>query len=85
MIVNFSIDFFSSEECKSQFERDTGENTVQSMSSEDMHEEETETETEKETGENTVQSMSSEDVHVDAGDEELRVAVVYLTVQCNVV
>ena len=39
----------------------------------------------KEMGENTVQSMSSEDVHVDAGDEELRVAVVYLTVQCNVV
>ena len=59
MIVNFSIDFFSSEECKSQFERETGENTVQ--------------------------SMSSEDIHVDAGDEELRVAIVYLTVQCNVV
>ena len=62
-------------------ETETGENTVQSISSEDMHEEETE----KETGDNTVLSMSSEDIHVDAGDEELRVAVVYLAVQCNVV
>ena len=39
----FSINLFSSDEYKSQLERETGENTVESMSCENMYEEEKET------------------------------------------
>ena len=53
-LIDFTRDS-ASDKCKSK--RETGQNTVESMSSEDMHEEK------REMGEKTVESMSSEDVH----------------------
>ena len=74
-----SCEDMQEEEQKTDTETETEENTVQSMSSEDMQEEEQETETE--TGENTVQSMSSEDMHEDKKETETETETGENTVQ----